>query len=83
PSGFLRSRLQESGIFLYSEDAKVYTYANQAFLGVYNAAEKDAAVFVKTDGLYCDLISGETFRAENGKLKLPQRDICAYLLRLQ
>ena len=67
-------------MFLYSGHPKVYTYANNAFLGVYNATEADAVVSVKTDGMYYDYISGETFRAENGILTLPQRDIRAYLL---
>ncbi|MBQ3176719.1 MAG: hypothetical protein IJB52_02785, partial [Clostridia bacterium] len=80
PSDLLRTLLRESGVFLYSAHPKVYTYANHAFLGVYNATEQEAVVFVQTDGEYYDWISGDSFMAENGKLILPQRDIRAYLL---
>ena len=81
PSDLLRTLLQESGIFLYSTHPNVYTYANHAFLGVYNATEQDAVVSVQADGIYDDYISGDHFRAENGVLTLPKRDIRAYLLR--
>ena len=83
PSGLLRALLQESGVFQYSGNPKVYTYANRAFIGVYNATEEDAVVSVKKDGVYTDYISGETFLAVNGIIKLPQREIRAYLLRLE
>ncbi len=80
PSGLLRTLLDESGIFLYSNDPQVYTYANTAFLGVYNASEHDAAVSVKEDGIYRDLIEGGNYRAENGILTLPLKPMRAYLL---
>ena len=83
PSGLLRTLLAESGVFLYSRNSRVYTYANHAFLGVYNATEDMAEVSVKTDGMYYDYICGETFTAVNGILQLPKRDIRAYLLVLQ
>ena len=80
PSGLLRTLLRESGIFLYNENPRVYTYANTAFIGAYNATEEDGLLQVKHDGIYTDYIGGETFRAENGMLRLPKRDIRAYLL---
>jgi len=80
PSDFLRTLLRESGVFLYSENPKVYTYANTAFVGVYNATEEDCVIRVKKDGIYTDYISGDTFRAEEGILRLPTREIRAYLL---
>ena len=58
----------------------VYTYANRAFLGVYNAAGGDAAVYVPGNGAYRDLIGGEDFEASYGRILLPPRDIRAYLL---
>ena len=80
PSVLLRRLLEESGIFLYSREPLVYTYANRAFLGVYNATDVDAAVSVPEDGTWRDMISGETFRSENGTLTLPRRELRAYLL---
>ena len=80
PSPMLRRFLEESGVFLYSREPLVYTYANRAFLGVYNATDEDAAVSVPEDGIWRDLIGGETFRCENGTLTLPRRELRAYLL---
>jgi hypothetical protein len=70
PSDFLRTLLRESGVFLYSENPRVYTYANTAFVGVYNATEEDCVIRVKKDGIYTDYISGDTFRTEEGILRL-------------
>ena len=82
PSGLLRTLLDESGIFLYSNDPQVYTYANASFLGVYNASDHDAAVFVKENGVYRDLIEGGVYRTKyDGLLTLPKKPIRAYLLR--
>jgi hypothetical protein len=80
PSDFLRTLLRESGVFLYSENPRVYTYANTAFVGVYNATEEDCVIRVKKDGIYTDYVSGDTFRTEEGILRLPKREIRAYLL---
>ena len=80
PSGLLRALYEKSGVFLFSRDPHVYTYANRAFLGVYNATDGDAAVSVPQDGIYDDRIEGGTYRSENGVLILPQKDIRAYLL---
>ena len=70
-------------VCFYSRNSRVYTYANHAFTGVYNAAEDTAEVYVKKDGDYYDHICGETFTAMNGILLLPKRDIRAYLLTVQ
>ena len=83
PSDLLRTLLDESGIFLYSRNPRVYTYANTAFLGVYNAAEEDAVVYVKEDGVYFDHIEGGRYRSENGVLTLPAKPIRAHLLQKQ
>ena len=80
PSDLLRTLMRESGVFLYSENPMVYAYANTAFIGVYNAAENDCEVRVKKDGLYIDSISGDTFRADGGVIRLPKREMRAYLL---
>jgi len=80
PSDLLRSLLEASGIFLYSHDPLVYTYANAAFLGVYNATEEDAVLSVPEDGTYYDHIGQAEYTAENGKLTLPAREVRAFLL---
>ena len=79
PTGFIRALLRESGVKLYSDNPHVYTYANEAFLGVYNATDADAAVALP-DGRYTDLVTDELFTAKNGRLTLPRRDMRAYML---
>ena len=82
PSGLVRTLLDGSGVFLYSRDPSVYTYANRAFLGVYNASDGDAVVSVPgtENSAWEDRIGGEVFRSQNGKLLLPKRELRAYLL---
>ncbi len=81
PGALLRTLLQENGIFLYSENDRVYTYANAAFVGVYNATENEAVVHMPTDGTYVDLLTDETFLCENGVVRLPKRELRAYMLQ--
>lgn len=80
PSSLLRQLLRESGVFLFSEEASAYTYANSAFIGAYNASEQDMLLHVPEDGAYFDSIGQETYTAKNGLLRLPRRDIRAFLL---
>ena len=80
PSGLLRDILIDSGIFVYSKNSLVYTYVNSKSIGVYNATGKDAEIYLKEDGEYCDLICNEDFKCENGILKLKNRDINAFIL---
>ncbi len=80
PSDLLRTLLEASGIFLYSHDPLVYTYANAAFLGAYNATEEDAALSVPEDGRYYDHIGQTEYAAIDGTLTLPAREIRAFLL---
>lgn len=80
PSAFLRRLLSESGIWIYSDNPKVFTYANTAFLGVFNSGDEEARIHVKRDGIYHDLISGDTFAANHNTLLLPPRTRRAYLL---
>ena len=81
PGALLRTLLQESGIFLYSEWDRVYTYVNAAFVGVYNATDADAVVHMPTDGTYVDLLTDKTFSCEKGTLRLPKRGLWAYMLQ--
>ncbi len=83
PSVLLRTVLGESGVFLYNRDPLVYTYANRAFLGVYNATDADAVVAVPEDGVWRDLIGGASYRSENGTLTLPRKELRAFLLLRQ
>ena len=80
PSALLMQLLAESGIFLYSRNPLVYTYANSAFIGAYNAADEDAILSVPEDGEYFDHIGETIYTAENGILRLPMRDLRAFML---
>lgn len=79
PSDLLRDIVKELGIPLYSINPLVYTYVNAGAVGVYNATGQDAEVFVP-DGRYIDMYTGENFQAQQGRLTLPLRELCAYLL---
>lgn len=80
PSELICKLLSDSGVFIYSENPKVYTYVNNAFTGVYNASGEAAQVNVKEDGEYLDLIESGKYTAEGGKLTIPVKDINAYML---
>lgn len=81
PGDLLRKLVKDSGIFLYSEDSRVYTYANRAFVGVYNATDSEAMVRVPEDGVYEDMLTGERYTAVDGVVRLPVRELRAYMLR--
>ena len=80
PSAVLREVAKRLGIFLYSEDPHVYVYANAGSIGVYNDTEHAVTVRVKWDGTYRDMLTDTCFTAESGQLRLPPRDLRAYLL---
>lgn len=80
PSSLLRELVRERGIFLYSTDPHVYTYVNADAIGVYNATDADAIIYVPRDGTYIDQITGEAFTARGGAIRLPGRALRAYLL---
>ena len=80
PSSVLGGILDRKGIFRYSRNPHVYTYVNAGAVGVYNATQEDATVFVPEDGTYTDKLTGSEFCATGGKLLLPFRDFRAYLL---
>ena len=79
PSDLLRDIVKELGVPLYSTNPLVYTYVNAGAVGVYNATGQDAEVFVP-DGRYIDMYTGESFQTQQGRLTLPLRGLCAYLL---
>ena len=81
PSELLRYIAENSGIFVYSKNTKVYTYINSGMVGVYNASGGDTEICLPKDGTYKDLISGSPFECKNGVLELKQSDINAYLLK--
>ncbi len=80
PSQLLRDLVREKGIFVYSTNPYIYTYVNADAICVYNASAVDAVLFVPADGVYVDQITNETFTAECGILRLPLRELRAYLL---
>ena len=80
PSDLLRRLAEQAGAFVHSRTARVYTYPTEAFLGVYNATEADATVYLPHDGTYFDMVEGGRYECRNGTLTLPQKPIRAYLL---
>lgn len=80
PTPTLRSIIDDIGIYTFSKTDKVYTYVNAGCIGVYNATETDAKIYVKQDGVYLDKISEEKFVAKDGIITLSFRDLRAYLL---
>ncbi len=80
PSALLRRIAKLSDVFVYSEADKVYTYPNSSVIGVYNATDVAAEINVKKDGSYTDLLTGERFAAIGGRIKLPIRELRAYML---
>ena len=80
PSALLTDIARLAGVFVYSENPKVYTYVNSNIIGVYNATENECVISLKEDGIYKDLIAGNSYQCKNGKLVLPSKDINAYLL---
>lgn len=79
-SSILRDILRDSGVFLYSDEPRVYTYASADAICVYNAADGEAVISVREDGDYFDMISRERFSAKDGRLMLPLRELRAYML---
>ncbi len=80
-SSVLREILKIAGVFIYSENENVYTYANSNTLGVFNATKNDVVINAEKDGIYEDLISKELFICEKGKIILPKKEINAFLLK--
>lgn len=80
PATLLRQIAEKAGVFLYSRDSRVYTYARTNSIGIYNASGADATVSLPEDGTYRDLITGEIFRCQQGQLCIKHRDINAFLL---
>ena len=80
PSDILRDLAREKGIYVYSDDPKVYTYVNSDVFSVYNATDSDTKIHVKEDGVYRDLIEGGSYKSRSGVLRLPIKPIRAYML---
>lgn len=80
PSSLLREIARACGVFIYSEDKKLYTYVNSEIIGVYNATESDSELSVNADGEYLDLLSGEEFVGINKKIVIKNEDINAHIL---
>lgn len=80
PSDLLREIAKLSGVFIYSSVNNVYVYPNSASTGIYNASGAEATIYLKQDGKYKDMISGDIYTCTNGKITLPYKDINAFLL---
>ncbi|MBR3714892.1 MAG: hypothetical protein IKM18_03190 [Clostridia bacterium] len=80
PSDILRDIARERGIYIYSDDPKVYTYVNADVISVYNASDGDAKIHVKEDGVYRNLIEGGSYESSDRVLRLPIKPIRAYML---
>lgn len=80
PSELLRQVAELSGVFIYSQSNSVYVYPNSASTGIYNASGDEATIYLKQDGKYKDMISGDIYPCTNGKITLPYKDINAFLL---
>lgn len=80
PSALLRDLARSGGVFVYSDDPRVYVYPNSAFLGVYNGADRDAVIRVKDAGTYRDLIGECNYTSENNILTLPKGEQRNFLL---
>jgi hypothetical protein len=80
PSEILRKIAKEAGAFIYSENPRVYTYASNGVIGVYNATDDDAKIKVPCDGTFTDKITDSDFVSRDGILTLPKRSLRAYLL---
>ena len=80
PSSLLREIARGCGVFIYSEDNKLYTYVNSEVIGVYNATGGDSKLSVNADGEYLDLLSGEEFISTNKKIVIRNQAINAHIL---
>ena len=80
PSTLLREIARECGVFVYSEQNKLYTYVNSEVIGAYNAEGCDVILNVKEDGTYLDLITDTSFEAKGGRIIIPNCAMNAHLL---
>ncbi|MDD4773671.1 MAG: hypothetical protein PHZ09_08710, partial [Eubacteriales bacterium] len=80
PSALLRSLARSGGVFVYSDNPRVYVYPNSAFLGVYNGSESDAVISVRRASTYHDLIGECDYISDGSRLTLPQREQRNFLL---
>lgn len=80
PSGLLREIARSCGVFIYSEENKLYTYVNSEIIGAYNASGRNSDLSVKYDGEYLDLISGKKHSSHNKKILIKNENINAHIL---
>jgi len=59
-----------SGVHIYAEDG-VFTYVNDALVGVYNTGAEETVVTLREDGVYTELFSGKTYQTRNKQVTLP------------
>ena len=80
PATLLREVARLSGVFIYSEENKLYVYPNSTTVGVYNATGKTVQISVPSDGVYVDMISGVELISNEGEITIQNKSINAHLL---
>ena len=70
-----------SGVHIYAENG-VFTYVNDALLGVYNTGAEETEVILREDGVYTELFSGKTYTTYNRQIQLPTGESPAQMLVL-
>ena len=75
-AGVMRELARRAGEHLYSREG-MPVYVNDKLTGIYNHKETD--LYVREDGVYTDIFSGEKYTAENGVIKVPVSEYRAKL----
>ena len=63
-----------------ADERNTFVPSSSSSVGVYNASGQNAVVKLRQNGVYKDLICGDTYVCESGKIVLPKKDINAFLL---
>ena len=69
PWQFWRDIAEAAGVHIYDRDGGGTAICSQ-FMGAYTTLTEDRTYYMKEDGIYTDLFSGEKFRCEGGVMKL-------------
>ncbi len=78
----LREIARMAGVHIYAENG-VFTYINDALLGVYNTGAEETEVLLKEDGTFEELFSGKMYQSQNRCITLPTGTSPACMLVLK
>ncbi len=78
----LREIARLAGVHIWAEDG-IFTYINDAFLGVYNTGAEETLVTLKEDGEYEEIFSGKIYCTKDKKILLPTGESPAQMLYLK